>query len=64
MNLTEFDKAVAGGLVTALVAWLSHYGVTLSPLVHDFVASVALTAVTYVFGHVIVYFAKNKNSIS
>lgn len=60
MELTAFDKAIAGGLMTLIVGWLAKYGVTLSPVVHDALASLAYAAAVYVVGHVVVYFAKNK----
>lgn len=60
MNLTSFDKAIAGGLVSMVLTWLAQYGITLSPVVHDAVASLAFAGVTYLAGHLTVYFAKNK----
>lgn len=60
MNLTPYDKAIAAGVVSLVVAWLARYGVTLSPVVHDATASIALAVVTYLVGHLTVYFAKNK----
>lgn len=61
MNSSTVSKAIAGGLVTLVVSWLARYGVTLSPLVHDTVAAVALALVTYIAGHIVVYLSpKNK----
>ena len=64
MNLTNFDKAIAAGIVSAIVAWLSRYGWTLSPVVHDALASVSLAVVSYLAAHVTVYMAKNKGTNS
>lgn len=65
MDLSTVSKAIAGGIVTAVIGWAAHYGWTLSPLVHDATASIALAVVTYVVGHVVVYFApRNKPTIS
>lgn len=61
MDLGTISKAIAGGLVTLVVSWLAHYGLTLSPVVNDAVASIALALVTYLAGHLVVYLApKNK----
>lgn len=62
MNLTSFDKAIAAGLAGLVITWLARYGVTLSPVVHDALASLSLAAVSYVVPHVVVYFARNKVS--
>lgn len=61
MDLTPMSKAIAGGVVTLVVGWLLRYGITLSPIVHDAVASIALAVATYATGHIVVFFApKNK----
>lgn len=60
MNLTTYDKAISAGLCGLVIAWLARYGVTLSPVVHDAVASLSLALVSYVVPHVVVYFAQNK----
>lgn len=57
---TAYDKAIAGGAVSLIVSWLSHYGLTLSPVVHDATGSLALAVTTYLVGHVAVYVTKNK----
>lgn len=63
MPLTTFDKAIAGGFVTLFVGWLARYGVTLSPLVHDALASISLGIVSYAVGHAVVWLAKNKVAV-
>lgn len=60
MNLGYMAKAIAGCLTSMVVVWLAHYGVTLSPLVHDALASIALAVVSYVVTHLAVYFTTNK----
>ena len=63
MNLdtSTISKAIAGGLITLLVSFVARYGFTLSPLVHDALASIAFALVSYLIGHVAVYLApKNK----
>lgn len=57
---TSVDKAIAAGLVSAIGAWLAHYGITLSPAVHDTVSSIALLVISYLVAHIVVFFAKNK----
>jgi hypothetical protein len=64
MDLSPISKAIAGGLVTLVVSFVAHYGWTLSPVVHDAVASISLAAVSYLVGHIVVYLApKNKATV-
>lgn len=61
--MSPVSKAIAGGLVTLVVSFVSRYGWTLSPVVHDALSSISLAVVSYLVGHIVVYFAP-KNSIS
>lgn len=58
--LTTADKAIAAGTVTTIVAWLAHYGVTLTPLMHDALASLSLSVATFVIAHLTVYLVPNR----
>lgn len=60
MDLSTISKAIAGGIVALVVSWLAHYGVTLSPVIHDTVASIALSLAAYIVGHGIVWIVPNK----
>lgn len=57
MDLGTISKAIAGGVVTLVVSFVAHYGWTLSPVVHDAVATIAFAAVSYAVGHLAVYWA-------
>lgn len=61
MDLSPVSKAVAGGLVTALVAEFAHYGFQPSATTVTALGVVVTAVVAYIIGHVAVYFApKNK----
>lgn len=58
------NKAIAGGLVTLVVAWLANYGWTLSPIMNDALNSLMFALVTYVAGHMIVFLSPaNKSKV-
>lgn len=61
MNLSSVSKAIAGGLVAALVGLAARYGWQPSKEVINASGVIITVAVSYVVGHVAVYFApKNK----
>lgn len=62
LNLSSVSKAVAGGLVTMVVALLSKYGVHPSGEVVSALGVILTAVVGYAMGHAAVYFApKNKS---
>lgn len=61
LDLATISKAIAGGLVTALVAEFARYGFQPSGEVIGSLGVVVTALVAYAIGHVVVYFApKNK----
>lgn len=60
MEVTNFDKAIAGGIVSAVVALLARYGVGASAQTVTALGVVVTAVVSYGVGHVAVYFSKNK----
>ena len=60
-DFTTFSKAIAGGIVTALVALLARYGFHPQADVLTATGVVMTAVVSYIVGHVIVFLApKNK----
>lgn len=60
-NTSEISKAVAGGLVSAIIALLARYGWQLDPVNASYLGVVVTVVVGYVVGHVAVYLApRNK----
>lgn len=58
MDLTPISKAVAGGIVTGLVALVFRYtGHQLDVSVVGALGVIVTAAVGYIIGHVVVYFA-------
>lgn len=57
MDVSKVSKAVAGALVTMLVAYLAKHGLNLDPVVSDAVNTLAVALVTAAIGYVVVYFA-------
>lgn len=61
MELSKVSKAIAGALVTMLVAYLAKHGVTLDPVVSDAVNTLIAALLAAVAGYVTVWLApKNK----
>jgi hypothetical protein len=60
MNLTTFDKAIAGGIVSAIAAELARFGFHPQATTITAAGVIVTGVVSYVVGHVAVYFAKNK----
>lgn len=61
MNLAPVSKAIAGAIVTALVALLAKYSIVLDPEVSSAVGVIVYAVVAAVIGYIGVYFApKNK----
>jgi uncharacterized protein YacL len=61
MNLSSVSKAVAGALVTMIVAYLVKHGITLEPVVTSALGTLIDALVTALAGYLAVYFApKNK----
>lgn len=64
MDLSPIYKAVAGGLVTAVVAVFARYGLPAAPEVVSALGVVVTAVVAYIAGHLAVYFApKNRPKI-
>lgn len=60
-NPSTISKAIAGGLVTALVALAARYGFNLTPDTAHFLDELVTALVAYVVGHAAVFWApKNK----
>lgn len=57
MDLSPISKAVAAGVVTAVVAELARYGFRPTPDVVSALGVVATAVVGYLVGHVVVYFS-------
>lgn len=61
MEISKVSKAIAGALITMLVAYLAKHGFTLDPVVSDALQVIVTAFVTAVVGYVAVYWApKNK----
>lgn len=61
MNLSTVNKAIAGGIVSAIVAVAAHYGWQPQAETVTALGVIVTAAVGYVVGHVAVYVApKNK----
>lgn len=60
MNLTSFDKAIAGGLVSLIVGELARFGFHPNAQAVTAAGVIVTGIVSYVAGHLVVYFAKNK----
>lgn len=60
MNLTPFDKAIAGGLVSLIVSELARFGFQPKGTSVTALEVIVTGLVSYVAGHLVVYFAKNK----
>lgn len=61
MDLSTVSKAIAGGLVSALVALAARYGFHPHPETITAVGAIVTIVVGYIAGHVVVYLApKNK----
>lgn len=59
--LSSVSKAIAGGIVAAIVALLARYGFQPDPATVTALGVIVTAAVGYVLGHLAVYFApKNK----
>lgn len=56
-DLSEISKAVAGGLVTALIALLARYGFQPSAVTVNAVGVIFTALISYAIGHIAVYFA-------
>jgi hypothetical protein len=52
MDLSPISKAIAGGLVTALVAELARYGFHVAPVYVDAVGVLVTGVIAYVVGHI------------
>lgn len=62
MNLSTISKAIAGGLISALVAVAAHYGWQPNGETVTAVGVLVTAVVGYVVGHVAVYLAP-KNAV-
>lgn len=63
MDLSQFSKAIAGGVITALVAEAARFGFHPRATTISAVSVIVTAIVSYVIGHVAVYFAPaNKGS--
>jgi len=62
MNLTNFDKAIVGGLVAALTALCARFGWQPSGEAVSAASVLITAAVSYAVGHLAVYFKANKPS--
>lgn len=62
MELTTFDKAIAGGLSTAIVAVAARVGFHADAQTVSALSVVVTAIVGYVIGHIAVYFSKNKGA--
>lgn len=61
MDLSTVSKAIAGGLVTALVAELAHFGFQPDAPTVTALGVIVTAVVGYVVGHVVVFLApRNK----
>lgn len=60
MSLTEFDKAIAGGLTTAIIALAARYGFQTNAQEATYLGVIVTGLVGYVVGHAVVYFKSNK----
>lgn len=61
MELSKVSKAIAGALVTMLVAYLARHGVTLDPVLGDTVNTLIAELIAAAVGYVAVWLApKNK----
>lgn len=61
MDVSKISKAVAGALVTMLVAYLAKHGLNLDPVVSDALNTLVVALATALAGYVAVYFApRNK----
>lgn len=61
MDLASISKAIAGGVIAALVAEAARFGFHPHPETVSAVSVVVTAVVAYIAGHVVVYFApKNK----
>lgn len=61
MNVSAVSKAIAGAIITTLVAYLMKHGITLEPVVTDSLATLLDTLLSALFGYLAVYLApKNK----
>lgn len=61
MDLSSMSKAIAGGIVSALVAIAAHYGFQANPEIITAAGVILTAAVGYAVGHIAVYLApKNK----
>lgn len=58
--VTEYDKAIAGGIATAVVALLARFGFHASPEQITAIGVLVTAVVGYVVGHLAVYFKRNK----
>jgi uncharacterized membrane protein YeaQ/YmgE (transglycosylase-associated protein family) len=57
MDVSGFTKAIAGGIVGALVAVVAHFGFKVDAVTANAVNTLVVAVVGYVVGHVVVYFA-------
>ncbi|GAP53535.1 hypothetical protein AHiyo6_01000 [Arthrobacter sp. Hiyo6] len=54
-DLAPISKAVAGGLVTAVVAEFARFGLTFAPATTDAINVIATAVIAYAIGHVVVF---------
>lgn len=62
MELTPFDKAIAGGIVTALVGEAARFGFHPQATTVTAAGVIVTAVVGYVLGHAAVYFKRNKGA--
>lgn len=62
MNLSSISKAIAGGIVAAIIAELARFGFHPGKQTVTTLNVVVTAAISYVAGHLVVYFApKNQD---
>lgn len=57
MQLSNVSKAIAGGIISALVGVFARYGFPVDPHVLDAAGIVITAIISYVLGHIYVYLA-------
>ncbi len=56
-DLAPISKAIAGGIIAALVALAAKYGFSITPAYTDTLGVLLTGGVAYIVGHLFVYFA-------
>lgn len=56
-NLSSISKAIAGGVVTALVAEFAHFGFQPNGASVDALGVIVTAVIAYLLGHAVVYFS-------